>query len=450
MNIVVERQPKCLATLRVEVPADKVAAERTQLVQFYTSRARLPGFRPGKAPRAVIEKRFQKEIGEELESRLIREGIDEALKREELRVLEIHGPQAPAHHVDGAFSFSAQLVLAPEFTLPDYKGIPVKVPRAEVTDEILERNLAMIRERHAEFRDIAGRPAANGDFAVIDFTSTLDGRPIEEALGRPAGILAGRDGYWVKLDPGSFLPGFCAALEGAEPGTARDIPLALPGDFPIEELRSREVVFHVTLKELKEQVLPEIDQALVDRVAPGRPLEGFREFIREQLALEFERRISEAKVSQVVEFLNRHTDFELPDELLTAETQTQADAMVERGLGAGMSNEEIEAQQHEIFAAAGQQARVNLRTNFILAEIARAENLSVSDKELLNRIAAIAHQRRVPLKKFVKDLKEAGRIGGIRNSMLIAKTIDFVVGQANVEETEPTPDDAVTAPAADE
>jgi trigger factor len=441
MNIVVERQPKCLATLRVEVPADKVASERGQIVNFYANRARIPGFRPGKAPRAVIEKRFQKEIAEELESRLVREAIDEALQRDQLRVLDIRGPQSPEFHLDGAFSFTSQLLLAPDFELPEYKGIAVKVPKAEITDEILERNLSMIRERHADFADVTDRPAAGGDFAIIDFTSTLDGQAVEEAIGRQAGLLAGREGHWVKLDPESFLPGFAAAAEGMETGTSRDIPLTLPADFPIPELREREVVFHVTLKELKQQVLPEIDQALVDRVAPGQTLDTFRDFLRDQLLLEFERRISEAKVNQIVEFLNSRADFELPDELVTAETQSQADAMVERGLGAGMSNHEIQAQQHEIFAAAGQQARLNLKTNFILQEIARAEKLAVSDRELLERIAASARQRRQPLKKFFKQLQDSGRIPGLRNSMLIAKAIDFVVSQANVEETEPAASD---------
>lgn len=438
MNIVVEREPKCLATLRVEVPADKVAAERGQIINYYANRARIPGFRPGKAPRAVIEKRFQREIAEELESRLVREAIDEALKRDQLRVLDIRGPQSPSYHADGAFSFTSRLVLAPDFALPDYKGIAVKVPKTEISDVMLDRNLTMIRERHADFADVTGRAAAAGDFAVIDFTTSINGQPVEQALGKPVGFLAGREGHWVKLDPESFLPGFAAALEGLETGASRDVPLTMPDDFPLGELRGREVVFHVTLKELKEQVLPEIDEELVNRVAPGQSVESFREFIRSQLLLEFERRVSESKVNQIVEALNRQAEFDLPDELVTSETQSQADAMVERGVSAGMSSEEIEAQQGEIFSAASQQARLNLKTNFILQEIARAENLAVTDRELLERIAAIAHNRRQPLKKFIKELQDNGRIPGIRNSMLIAKAIDFVVSNATVEEIEPT------------
>jgi trigger factor len=410
-----------------------VAEERGQIVRFYATRAKVPGFRPGKAPQAVIEKRFQREIAEELESRLVREALDEALRRDQLRVLDVRGPQSPAFHPDGAFSFVSNLILAPDFTLPDYKEIPVKVPKLEVSDEALERNLAIIRERNADFVDVTDRAATAGDFVVIDFTSSLDGQPLEEALGRPAGFLAGREGHWVKLAPDTFLPGFAEAIEGLETGASRDVTLTLPADFPLTELRQREIVLHVTLRELKQQVLPEIDEALVNRVAPGQTVEGFREFVRGQLLLEFERRVADSKVNQIIEYLHAHADFELPDDLITAETQSQADRMVERGFESGLSSDQIEAQQGEIFAAAGQRARLNLKSNFILQEIARAEKLAVTDKELLDHLAGYAMQHRQPLKKLVKALQEAGRLPGIRNSLLISKTIDFIVEQAKVE-----------------
>ena len=133
MNIVVEKQPKCVATLRVEIPADKVQGQRDQIVRGYASKARVPGFRPGKAPRAIIEKRFDKEITEELNEQLFNEAFDEALKQEDLKVLDFGIPEGLTTTPDGGISFSSKLTLAPEVTLPEYKGVTVTVPPPEVT-----------------------------------------------------------------------------------------------------------------------------------------------------------------------------------------------------------------------------------------------------------------------------------------------------------------------------
>jgi trigger factor len=141
------------------------------------------------------------------------------------------------------------------------------------------------------------------------------------------------------------------------------------------------------------------------------------------------------KVNQIVEHFNSIVEFEIPEELLAAETQNQADAIVQRNVRAGASPEEVEAQQSEIFSSAGEQAKSNIKTNFILQEIARAENLVVGDQELVQHLIAIAQARKVQPKKFIKDIQRSGRLSGIRNSMLVGKAIDFVVQHANVEET---------------
>jgi trigger factor len=435
MNIVVEKQPRCAATLHVEIPADKVQGLRNRIVSGYLSKARIPGFRPGKAPRAIIEKRFEKEIAEELHDKLVSEAYDEALKQEALKVLDFGTPQNLTTEPDGRITFVSQLTLAPEIQLPEYKGVAVTVPPLAVPEADLQAQLTGLRERFAEFNDIEGRPAAMADLAVIDYSSTVEGKPTEEFLGKPAGHLAGRDGFWVRLDEKSFLPGFAEHLVGMSPGDSREIPLTLPGDFPVSELQTREMVFNVTLKELKESILPDLDDALAERLAPGKTLAELTDIIRHNMQHERQRKIDDMKVNQIVAHFNTLVDFELPDELVTQETQNQADAMVRRGVQAGMSEEEIQSQQSEIFASAGHQAISNLRTNFILQEIARAENITVTDKELLNHLAQIAQSRKVAPKKFVKDMQRAGRLPSIRNSIAIGKAIDFLVEHADVTQS---------------
>ncbi len=443
MNITVEKQPNCIATLRVEVPSDTVNTVRATIVSGYAAQARIPGFRPGKAPRNVIEKKFQAAIIEELDDRLVRQAYDEALRQQALKVLNFGIPQNLNHNPDGTLTFHAVLTLAPDVQLPDYKGIAVKAPSTEVTDAEVETQLEGLRERFADYSDIEGRAAETGDLAVIDFTSTLDGQPLEQALGKSAGYLAGREGFWLKLDEASFLPGFAAEIAGLNVGDSKDIALTIPEDFPLSDLRNREVVFHVTLKGLKQAVLPELNDEFAGKVTGGKTLEELKALAKRQLETEKRRRIDDYKVNQIVEHFNSLVDFELPEDLLRHETQGQADALVERGMKSGMTQEEIEAQQGEIIATAGDQARINLKTNFILQEIARAEGISVSDNELVNHLAMIAQSRKQNPKKFIKELQRGGRLPGIRNSMLVGKAIDFVLEHATVEEIaeEPTTTD---------
>lgn len=435
MKILVEKQANCTATLRVEIPADKVQIERQKVAQTLALKAKVPGFRPGKAPRAVIEKRFNKEIVAESRETLINTALDEAIKQEDLKVLDFGRVENLSDAVDGGLSFTTKLMLAPEVKLPDYKGIKVTVPSAELPEEDLQSQLDTLRERFADFTDIEGRAAEMGDFAVINYTSTVDGKPSAEALGKSLGYLEGREGFWVRIDEKTFLPGFAAQLVGMKPGDQRDITVTLPDDFPVEDLRNREMVFATSLGELKQSVLPELNDELAERLAPGKTLAEITEIIRSNMAQERKRRIDDMKVNQIVAHFTNQADFELPEELVASETQNQADAMVRRGVQSGVSEDQIQSQQEDIFANAKQQAVSNLRANFILQEIARAEKIAVSDNEIVNHLIQLAAARKVAPKKFINEMRRSGRIPSIRSSMIIGKAIDFLVEHADVVES---------------
>lgn len=448
MNITVDKQPECTATLRAEIPAEKVQSERKNIVKAFGAQAKIPGFRPGKTPVSVIEKRFANDIKAELEGRLINTACGEAMKQdEELKVLSFKEPETITHASDGSFSFVMPLILAPTFELPEYKGIDVKIPSSEATEEEVQRELDGVVERFADFTDIEDRPLQDKDIAVIDFTTTLDGQPLEEALGKPIGVLAGKENYWVQMKEDAFLPGFSEQLAGATTGDQREVKCTVGDDFPVEDLKGKELVFNVTVKGIKEQHLPELNDTFVTdtlKLGEGSTVEDLKELISGQITQQKAQQIEESKVNQIVENLLSKVDFDLPEELVNAEAQGSADDMVARGAQAGMSDEEIASQQAEIIASAQVQARNNLKTNFILQEIAHAENIEVSDTDLAQRISLMARQEKKAPKAMMKELQRSGRIPGIRNSMLIGKTIDFLVENAKVEQVEETETTAET------
>jgi len=438
MNISLEKQPNCLATLKVEVPADLANKERDTVMKSFMRETRIPGFRPGKAPKAVIQKRHGEAISQEVEGRLIQMAIQEALKQnEDLKIIDVKTPENVTHAADGTFSFDAVMVLAPEFTLPEYKGLEIEIPKAEITDEIVDQNLDQLRQRFADYEDVEGRAIEDNDLVVIDYTSTIDGKPLDEVAGEQAKTLAQNEGYWIRIEDEGFFPGFTDALKGSKPGDDKEITVTLPNDFPIAELREKEALFQVQVKEIKKEVLPELNDEFASKLDEGKTLEEIKNLIHDDLDLRQKRQLEEFKINSVLSALADKVDFELPEELLKSETQGQADTMVQEAAQGGISDEEMEEKQAEIFEAAGARAKNSLKTNFLLQEIAEAEKLEVSSQDLMQRITVMAKQAKQPVKKCIKELQKNGQINNVRQNMLLGKAVDFLVEHANVTEVEP-------------
>lgn len=438
MNITIDKKPNCEAELHIEVDSATVRTRRQSIVHRYQQLAKVPGFRPGKTPLPVVEKRFAREIDGELREALVGDGCREAATQHKLSVISVRAVRDDTFQPDGNFSFTADLTLEPEISLPEYKGIEVSAPRVDVTDELLESRLDEMRKNFATYNDVEGRALASGDIAIITYSGTVEGTPVGDVAANAHLSVKGSEDYWVRMEEGSFLPGFVGQIEGLQIGETKEgVKSTLDEGYPIAELAGKEITYTVTLKGIKEQVLPEADDAFAQRLLPGKSMAELRDTLRARLTDELTERRRSAIVDQILEFLNNSTETELPPELLQRETQRRVDDMVERGIRQGMENEDLEAQQEQIFAAAADQAKTNLKTTFILEQIARKEELSVNDQELINRIAWVAQRNNKPLKKFVNELKRDNAIPGIRGQMLIGKAIDFLVLNAKVNETAP-------------
>ncbi|MDF1712541.1 MAG: trigger factor [Akkermansiaceae bacterium] len=438
MNIRLEKKEKCLATLSIEVPAETVADERAKVLKAFVTQARIPGFRPGKAPKAVIEKAHGEDISREVESRLIQNSFQEALKEnEDLKVLNVKNPENVTHQPDGSFTFDAELITSPEFSLPEYKGLAIDVPKVDVTDKIVDENLEQLRQRFADYEDIEGRAAEKGDLAVVDYTATIDGKPLDEVGGEQAKPLASNEGYWIRIDEEAFFPGFTDGLIGLKPNEDKEITVTLPDDFPIEAIRGMDAVFAVTVTGLKSEKLPELDDDFANQIEQGKSLDDIKALIRDDLEMRQKRQLEEIKINSVLAKLNELVDFDVPEDFLQSETQGQADAMVKEGIEAGMSEEEVQERQEGLFEEAQVRAKNSLKTNFLLTEIAETEGLKVENSDMLQRVTMMAKQAKKPIKRYMKELQKSGQLGNIRQNMLFSKAIDFLVEHANVTEVEP-------------
>ncbi len=438
MNVEVETLPNCVTSIRVEVPPDRVAGEWERISREFRTQARVPGFRPGKVPADVIEKRFEKEIREELTRKLLNETTREVIRERKLRVLSVSDVQDLELDADRTMRFTATLITAPEFELPEYKGISVTLPAVEVTDGDVETALEALRERHAEYPDAGDRGAVPGDFAVIDYTGSIDGQPVGEGFPGAGKFLASNTGFWLRLSEDAFLPGFTAQIEGMRSGDERTVTVDLPADFAAKDLAGRRIEYQVTLKELRTQALPEVDDAFAAKIVQGKTLSEVREMVRTDLARDKETNVEREKQGQVMQRLLGQIECELPEGMLRSETQRILGDIVRENQERGIAEEVLQENKQELIAGASRGARDRLKGNFVLARIAEKEGIQVTKEDFQRRLSLMSTRYRMPAAKLLKELEKRNAIGSIEEEILLAKALDFVASNATVQTTSPT------------
>ncbi|MEY2508311.1 MAG: trigger factor [Verrucomicrobiota bacterium] len=435
MKVDVETQPPGMATLRIELAPEVVRKEWDAIAKNYSRYARIPGYRPGKAPKEVIERKFRKEIQDELTKALVSKSYHEAIAEKQLRVVSLTDLGDVEFGDDRSMRFRATVVTAPEFELPDYKNIPVELPPTTVNEADVDTAIERLRDQVADFVDVADRDLAMGDYAVLDFTGAIDGVPISDIVPEASKNLHGGKKFWLHLAPENFLPKFCEQIVGMKTGGTRSVQVEFPADFPVTELGEKKADYAVTLNEIKEKVLPAIDDAFAAKIMPEKTLADLRHTIEHNLEHEKEHEVDRVKEQQIVKFLHERISFDLPPPLLKNETRRALNELVHRNRERGVPDELLKGKEKELIEGAGSLAAHRLKTNFILHRIAEAEKFEVTREELDEAIRAQAAHYNVSVEKMRKELEEHDRINGLGEEILLGKTLDFLKANVSVEPT---------------
>ena len=430
MDITIDKTSDCQATLTAIADPKKVASIKNDAIAAYSANARIPGFRPGKAPKSVIAKRFAEGIADELDARIKAEVQDKVLeKNPELKVLEFGEPTTTVEE-DGSYKLVSTLTIVPEFELPEYMGIEVTIPSDEVSDEEVQDTLQKYAESSAE-HVVVERASAKGDIVVIDFTTTVEGKPTAEFCGKPVGFMEGREGHWVAIEEDSFMPGLPQGLEGVSAGDVKDLVLTMKEDFPISDLAGKDVTFHCTVKEVREKRVPEITPELFAGALPEKSLDEIKEIVRTNLKASKTRANDEAKADQISEKLADQLSFALPQELVERENQNTVQRKMYAAIQAG--NYDVAKDMEALTAEAMKETERNLRVYFALQDIARKEHIVATEQELLEAMSSMARQAKEKnLKNFIRKMYRENRVQGIRLSVVTSKVIDLLVRNAKV------------------
>ena len=413
-------------TLEIEVPAEDVEKAFAAVTKSYVKRAAIPGFRKGKAPVSVIQKRFSDEIKGDVLEAIVPDALAAAIEERKLAVLGRPHIDELKWDPPGPIRFEAKLDLKPPVDPGDYRGIPVEDQPVEPTDEEVSKVVERIREAHAEFHPVEGRPAARGDFAVADIAGSF-----VEILAPGQNPRTFRDEK-ITLEVGheDSMAEINDALRGAAVGETRGFRKTFADDFPNDEFKGKTVDYQVTLAALKEKKLPALDDEFAGAVAEGDTLETLRDKVRTRLRHEKEADRKRKFRRVILDGLLSRREIPAPEVLVESETVAALRDYARYLAQSGVDPEKEDWEKLQTEARPGAEKRV--REYLLLDAIARKEGIAISETELEAEFKRAAAQRGVEPAVLREQMAKAGGIESLRDEMRLSRAVDLLIDSAKV------------------
>jgi trigger factor len=374
----------------------------------------------------VIESRFREDVTEEVSRRIVPESYQTALDESGLKpISEPNVNDLGAVEEGKPLTYTAEFEILPEFEVKDYLGLEIERPDFEVKDEEVDSILEEMRGGQATVSKIAeARGLRTGDVAMIDFEGITDGDPIPGGSAKDFPLTIGSD---------TFLPGFEDALIGAAPGEEREFFLALPDDFQEATLAGKEAQFKVSLKEIRERVLPDLDDDFAKDVGDYENLAALKERLRTNILHTKELTSQNEMKEKVIAKLVEDNPFEVPQSM-TLNRQAQMIASVERNLVMrGVPKEEIEKGRDKMFGEAAGPAELKVRASLILEAVADKEKILVSPEELNSEVKKIAEQNKIDPGEARRRMVQNGALDNLKEVMREDKTVAYLLEKAEVK-----------------
>lgn len=417
--------------LVVALEAAEIDQELNRVTGEFVSQARIPGFRPGKAPVSVIRKRFEKEIAQELNQAVMAKAYREGTKEKGLEVLSVVDASEPTVQAGSPAEVTITVDIQPKFDLPEYKGLPVKAGDTTVVDAEIDQVIENLRRERAEFKTVE-REAQVGDYVKFGFEGTLDGQKIAELVpDRP--IFGSMPQTWEEAGASEgLLPGAGQIVVGLKAGETKEGDITFPADFNIPALAGKTGHYTFNVQEVRERVLPAMDEAFLKQQGAAT-VEELRERVRHSIQQQKEGNDRAERRRQAADALAAKVDFPIPEVLIDNETDVLLHQMVEQNIRRGIPQEELEKNKEQLYAAARQNAVGRTKVRMLLLRVAEAEKLQVAREDINQAIYREAMRSGQKPEKVVKDLeKNRERLTYFQQNILLDKALDFLVGAASV------------------
>jgi len=421
MKSVVEDIGTLKKKLSIEVPAASVDKEMSRAIAEVSKTAKIPGFRPGKAPKAIVEKHYGDEVRSEVMNRLVSEAYLRTLEEHKLNPVDVPQISDVSPLAKGTpLNFIATVEVRPDIELGPYDGIEVKEHSLAVTDEEMAQTLDRLRDMYAQLEVVEGRPLDKTDTAVIDFEGFENGNAISGAKAAD---------YMLSLGSNSLIPGFEDQLVGMNKGETRKIKVTFPADYSSPALAGKEADFTVSLKEIKKKVLPELNDDFAKDIGGDKSLDELKAGIKKDLEA---RKLNEMNTDQREELLSKLIDshtFEVPSGMVERELKSmmrkQASRMARQGADVKTFDPAKFLEEHKTLA------EQRIKGVLILDTIADKEKVEVNDAEVSSAMAAMARQSNQTvdaIKKYYDSVD--GGTDNLRSSLVQEKTLSLLLSRA--------------------
>ena len=441
MEVTITDLSPCKKQLRIEIDAEAVNAKFDSVAKDFRRHAHLPGFRPGKAPLANVMRSYGDKIGEEAKRTLMSDSYAKALKENGLRPVIMPEVEELQFGHGKPFQYLATLEVTPAFELPEYNGLEVEKERRTVTGADIDKALDTLCEQRVSYTDV-DRPAGEDDFIVVNFTGTIDDKPITDLVKVARGLTEQKN-YWLNAKHNPLIPGIVEALIGSGKDDKKTVTVTIPNDFIYEELVGKEARYEIEIVQVKEKSLPELD----DKFAKGfgaESMDKLREGVENDLKNELEYSQKKSVRNQCVDKLLDAVNCDLPETIVNEATRVGVHNIVQQNHQRGVGKEVIDENKDRIYANAKADAEVRVKANYILSKIAEKEGIKVTDQELSRQVAAMATQQKVKPQKLAQQLKDNGTIYQVQEEIMNAKVIDLLEEKAKVTEIDPKPEEEHT------
>jgi trigger factor len=430
MKVEVEDISTVKKVLRVEIPEPEVTQELDKAYGTLKNNVRIKGFRPGKVPRSLLERRFKKEMCEEVSSQLIQNSYGEALSQAAL--VPLGEPTIDRADVEKGepYHYSVTVEVRPPIEDLNVTGLKLKEKVHTVTDEEIEVQLRILQKRSAQLKTVdEDRPVENGDVVIIDYEGLKDGKPFEPARKT--------ENFQVEIGSGRILKDFEQQLVGMQPKSTKEFQVRFPDDYYNKNLAGLDVTFKVTLKEIKKEILPEIDDDFAKSLGEYQTPDKVREAIRRDLNQRYEAQFKRQLREDILDTLIEQSDFDLPEGLVEAELSAIVRDAQNLMAYKGMSQQGSDQTEEELSKKYRPLAERKVREYLLLQKVIQQEKITLTDEgldEAYEKFAGSLNQPVETIKEYHDSDKEAYEV--FRQKTLEKQVINWIVENSDVERVE--------------
>ena len=410
----------CRHSLEVSIPVDEVETETNRAVENVQKKARLPGFRPGKAPASLIRQQFAGEIRQQVLESLIPKHLQKQFEAENLNVVGTPDVSDVHFHKGEPLRFKAEFEVVPQIELKDYQGIEVPYHDPEVTDEDIAKRLAEIQEQKAQYINIDPRPIADGDHAVVGLESIggVEGEPVKT------------DEMVLEIGGGDTFEAFTENLRGLSPGDEKDFEVTYPEDYGSARLAGKAVRFHATVKGIRRKELPELNDEFAQDLGDYRNVEELREAVRKSLFAQRQSEAQQEAKNLIIEKLVDDHEFPVPETYVDRQIKSRVEQTLRAMAADGMDPRSLKLDWEKLKETQREKAVREVKASMLLARIAEREAIGAMRDEVDREVEKIARQQREPLAAVQMRFEKDGTLGRIASHIQTEKTLNYLFEHA--------------------